>query len=273
MRLRSSAQFAALLIGCTGDVYASVVTALGVAARRVLEADPRSGAEQALVEEFDVILCAARVAFGQFGFLETLHREDPRLTSRVILVAPPGERDLVIARLEETGRYNTCLFTPVEPAIVLEIARTGFVVLPWSIPIPRARGTPPATGTPTTSSARVLLIDDSPEAQSLASASPPGTFTIDVTDDPWTALDYLEGDPHDLILCSASLRAGTTPVYRLLWNAHPELKPRFLLVASPSQLRDVGAASRSRTLVERPLTAERIAEALQRVASPRPEPS
>lgn len=260
-RVRSGAQFAALLVGCTGEVYRSVVAGLGVAARRVIESDPRVGAERALAEEFDVLLCAARVAFGRLGFLQFLHAQDPFLVPRVILVAAPRERDLAIARLEESGRYNTCLATPVDPALILEIARTGFVVLPWSIPVPPARGTLAAQRATEPSAPRVLVVDDHLETQALDTDSPRADFKIDIAQDPWTALDYLALEPPDLILCSASLKAGTTPVYRLLWDAHPELKARFMLVASSQDLDDGRGRQR---LVQRPLTRERIAEALGR---------
>jgi hypothetical protein len=137
-RVRSGAQFAALLVGRTGDVHHSVVRALGVAAHRVVERDPRAGAERARTEEFDVLICASSVAFGRLGFLETVYRQDPFLVPRVILIAEPGERDLVIARLEQSGRYNTCLTTPVDPALILEIARTGYFSEPSpAAPAPR----------------------------------------------------------------------------------------------------------------------------------------
>lgn len=260
-RVRSDAPFAALLVGCTGEVYRSVVTGLGVAARRVIEPDPRLGVERALAEEFDVLLCSAHVAFGPLGFLQLLRAQDPSLVPRVILVAAPRERDLAIARLEESDRYNTCLATPVDPALILEIARTGFAVWPWSIPIPRARGAPAAQRAAEPGPSRVLVIDDQLETQALDTDSPGADVEIDIAQDAWTALDYLALEPPDLILCSASLNVGTMPLYRLLWDAHPELKARFMLVA-PSQ--DLGDRGGRHLLVERPLTRERLAEALRR---------
>lgn len=261
-RVHAAAPFATLLMRCTSEVHRSVVTALGIAARRVSESDPRIGAARALAEVFDVLLCSARVAFGPLGFLQLLRAQDPFLVPRVILVAEPRERDLAVARLEEIGRYNTCLATPVDPALILEIARTGLVVLPWSIPVPRARESLAAQRAAKSSPPRVLVVDDHVETRALATDSPRSDFEIDIAQDAWTALDYLAVEPPELILCSASLSVGATPMYRLLWGAYPELKARFMLVA-PSQ--DPGNRGRRR-LVERPLTRERIAEALRRRA-------
>jgi hypothetical protein len=63
----------------------------------------------------------------------------------------------------------------------------------------------------------------------------------------------------DLVVCSATAREGSTPVYRLLWNARPDLKARFVLLASPEQ-----APEGRRGVVLRPVTAATIAAALAR---------
>ena len=166
-------------------------------------------------------LCSARVAFGQLGFLQFLQRagplsrleSDPRRGTR--------ERDLTIARLEESGRYNTCLVTPVDPVRILEIARTGVVVLPWSIPVLPARGTLAARREPEPRPPRVLIIDDDEEAQALDTDSQRANVEIDIAHDAWTALDYLALKPPDLILCSASLKAGTSAAVSFAMECAP----------------------------------------------------
>lgn len=258
-RVRSSAPFAALLVGCSEEVYRSVVTGLGVGARRVVESDPQAGVARAMTEEFDVLLCAAHVAFGPRGFFDSLRAQDPLVASRVVLVAASGEYELTLAQLEDMGQSNTCLTMPVAPSLVLEIVRD--LLAPWRLPIPSVEvgaSKRPAGSSPP----RVLVIDDPRETEALISESPRGRFVLEVTDNPWTALDRLALDPPDLILCSTSLKAGSTPLYRLLWNANPPMKARFMLLATTSRVGEDRASQRR--LVERPLTTERITEALRR---------
>jgi len=262
-RVKSNGQFAVLLVGCSRDLYRAVVSGLGVDARRVVESDPRVAAERALAEQFDLILCAKKVAFGAEGFLDLVQAGDPFVMARVILVVAPEERAPAVARLEFRRRYNTCLTTPVDPETLLEIATTGFVVLPWSMPVPSARGALAAQHAARSGPVRVLIIDDDVEAVALDYASSEGRFRLEYASDAWTALDGLAAEPRPaLVLCSASLLVETRPLYRMLWDAHPELKPRFMLIASPHAASEIQSPSR-RLLFERPLTRERLEEALR----------
>jgi hypothetical protein len=77
--------------------------------------------------------------------------------------------------------------------------------------------------------------------------------------------EHLASDPPDLVLCSASLRTGRTPLFRLLWTAHPELKARFVLIVSPEDLHAPLTPARQRIAVQRPITADVITQALRRL--------
>lgn len=265
-RVSSSSQFAVLLVGCSKELHRAVVSGLGVGARRVVESDPRVAAECALAEQFDLILCAKKVAFGPEGFLDLVQAGDPFVMARVILVVAPEERAPAIARLEFRRRYNTCLTTPIDPETLLEIATTGFVVLPWSMPVPSARGALAAQHEVRSGPVRVLIIDDDVEAAALDHPSSEGRFRLELASDAWMALDGLAAEPRPaLVLCSASLFVGTRPLYRMLWEAHPELKPRFMLIASPHAASEIQPPSR-RLLFERPLTRDRIEVALRQRA-------
>jgi hypothetical protein len=268
-RVRANACFSALLVDCSSDVYAAVVTALGAGARRVIETDPLVAAEKALSEEFDLILCPARVAFGRNGLLCRIHEHDSFAASRVVLIASPGEHALVMANLDELGCFNTCLSPPVEPEMLLELARTGCVVLPFTIPIPVPR---PESGGVQSSKATersILVIDDDIGTRILVVAMGNPSMKMTVTDDAWEALDQLAASTPDLILCSASLRVGRVPLYRLLWGAHPELKSRFVLIVPRDDLTPSAIQGRERPIVRRPLTREIVQWAMERFGAAR----
>ena len=80
-----------------------------------------------------------------------------------------------------------------------------------------------------------------------------------VTADPWAALDCLDREDPDLVLCSVTLRVGDQPLYRLLWDAQPEIKARFMLIAPPNT-----AARPTAALVGRPITPDILQSALDR---------
>jgi CheY-like chemotaxis protein len=255
-----SAPFAALVVGTDPEIHHAVIEALGVGARRVLVHDPVVALNHARVEAFDLIICSADVAFGSNGFLDRLRREDAFLASRVVLVAKPEKRDVTIALAEEMGSFNTCLTKPLDPSLLLEIARTGGVVLPWNIPVPPARPERDALGS---SRRRVLVVDEDPKTQALSDEAGAEGIEIVVTHDPWRALDELRAGPPDAVLCSATMRVGSTPMYRFLWASHPELKSRFvLIVAAEGPPRSV-KPGQEQLLLTRPLTRETITALLR----------
>jgi DNA-binding NarL/FixJ family response regulator len=151
--------------------------------------------------------------------------------------------------------------------MLLDIARTNLVMLPWTMPVPPVRPPPPATANASPAVRSVLLVDDDVSTLLLAETMiGKGTgLEVIATDDPWTALDHLASNPPDLVLCGASLRAGRTPLFRLFWTAHPELKARFVLIVSPDDLHAPLTPARQRIAVQRPITADVITEALRRL--------
>lgn len=80
----------------------------------------------------------------------------------------------------------------------------------------------------------------------------------------WEALDAIGAAPPDLVLCSASLRAGSTLVYRLLWDAHPELESKFALIVPPDAVPPHGLG---RGAVEKPVTIDVVRALLDRMTA------
>ncbi|MCA9587863.1 MAG: hypothetical protein KC657_21215 [Myxococcales bacterium] len=264
-RMRAGAPFSALLVDCHDDAYAATVTALGAGARRVLERDPSVAVRTALAGGFDLILCPARLAFGTHGFLRRVHAEDVVVASRVVLIAAPSERRLVLASLDALDAFNLCLSPPLDPPTLLAFARSDCFVLPFHIPVLPPRGSTPALVTPSTAPRRVLVIDEDVRTHGVVEAMRSAAFEATATDDPWVALDALDASPPPhLVLCSAAMRMGRVALYRALWDAHPELKSRFVLVLEEDGTPESIAPSRERPLTSRPLTVHSVEEALER---------
>lgn len=260
-RVQPGSQHAALLVGCSKAIVRAVVAGLGADARVVVASDAGVGAEHALGEELDLILCARDLAFGPEGLLDRVGAVDPFVAARVILVGAPEEQAPARARLQFRNRANGWLSTPIDPETALEVATTGFVVVPWSIPLLPTKGSPPPPTDTKSAELRVVVVDED-DGGDLVSGSSDG-LRVDVASDVWSALDALAAWPRPaLVFCSASMRVGERPIYRALWAAHPEIKWRFVLIASPHVAGDVDVPSR-RHLVERPVTRERLVTALR----------
>lgn len=116
---------------------------------------------------------------------------------------------------------------------------------------------------------RVLVVDDDPTTAMLLASMQGSPMEVTVTSDEWEALDHIAAGAPVLVVCSVSLRTrGGTPFYRLLWNAHPELKQRFVFIAradaGPASASAPASASSGRAppVVERPITRDVIARLL-----------
>ncbi|MBX3204547.1 MAG: hypothetical protein KF764_05730 [Labilithrix sp.] len=254
--IRATRDVSVLIVGSDSELYATAVTAFGVAARRVIEPGPLAAIPTALRESFDVILCTAPVAFGPERFLYDLRARNALVASRVVIVAKEEEAAHTLQELDALGCFDNCLVSPIDPELLREVVRTGCVVLRFAIPVPPARAAPRSGAAVRR---RVVVVDDDVTARLIASSSVDDSLEIVVADNAWDALDAIATRPPALVLCSSSLRAGTTLVYRLLWDAHPELKARFLLIVPP------GAAAPDRgsqTAVERPVSVAAIDAAL-----------
>ena len=112
---------------------------------------------------------------------------------------------------------------------------------------------------------RVLVVDDDPTTAMLLASMQGSPMEVTVTSDEWEALDQIAAGAPALVVCSVSLRTrGGTPFYRLLWNAHPELKQRFVFIARADAAPASAPASSGRAppVVERPITRDVIARLL-----------
>jgi CheY-like chemotaxis protein len=260
--------FRVLIVDADVEVYRTIVTALGVGAERVVEPNPVGAFMQARAQRFDLIVCDARLAFGGNGFLRMLHTADPTGASRVLLVAHEGERDLLVTSLDELHCWTSFLCRPIDVDALLEIVRTGSIIQSWRIPVPPPR----AAGEPKTDASgaarRVLVVDDDPTTAMLLASMQGSNVDATVTSDEWEALDQIAAGTPDLVVCSFGLRTrGGTPFYRFLWNAHPELKQRFVFIARADAAPASTTSGRAPAVVERPLTRDVIAELVERFAS------
>jgi CheY-like chemotaxis protein len=257
-----SVDFHALIVDADPDVHRAIVTALdGDGFRAVVEADPIEAFRRARERHFSLIVCDARLAFGGNGFLRMLHASDPTSASRVLLVAHEGERDLLLRSLDELHCWTSFVCRPVDVETLLEILLTGSIIQRWRIPIlsPRTPSEPKST------TKRVLVVDDDPTSAMLLASSRGSAIETTVTFDEWEALDAIAPSAPVLVVCSVSLRTrGGVPFYRLLWNAHPELKRRFVFIASADSAPASTTTGRGAPVVERPLTREVIAKLVER---------
>jgi CheY-like chemotaxis protein len=262
------AGFRVLIVDADADVYRTVVTALGVGADRVIETNPLEAYTKARAQHFDLIVCDARLAFGGNGFLRMLHTSDPARAARVLLVAHDGERDLLVSSLDELHCWTSFLCRPIDADALLEIVRTGAIFQSWRIPVPGPRESAKPQTVRERAARRVLVLDDDPTTAMLLTSMQGGTVEPTVTRDEWEALDHIAAGAPDLVVCSLSLRTrGGTAFYRLLWNAHPELKQRFVFITRADAAPASTTSGRAAAVVERPLTRDVIAELVERFAS------
>jgi CheY-like chemotaxis protein len=251
--------FLVLIVDADVDVYRTVVDLVGVHAEALVETNPVEAVAMARAQYFWFILCDARLAFGGNGFLRMLHSADPARAARVLLVAHEGERDLLVSSLDELQFWTSFLCRPIDIDALLEIMLTGAIIQRWRTPIPSPRRDQVAR--------RVLVVDDDPTTSMLLASMRGSATHVTVTSDEWEALDQIAAGTPDLVICSVSLRTrGGTPFYRLLWNAHPELKQRFVFIARGEAAPASTTGGRAAPVVERPLTRDVIAALLERFA-------
>jgi CheY-like chemotaxis protein len=256
--------FQVLIVDADVDVYRAIVTAFGAGGDRIVEADPFEAFRRARSRRFDLMVCDARLAFGGNGFLRMLHASDPMSVSRVLLVAREGERDLLVRGLDELHAWSSFVCRPVDVDTLREVVRTGSIIQSWCIPVP-----PPRTASaPKDVTKRVLVVDDDPTSAMLLASSRGSAIETTVTSDEWEALDAIAAGAPVLVVCSVSLRTrGGIPFYRLLWNAHPELKQRFVFIARADAAPASTTTGRAAPVVERPLTRDVIATLVEQFAS------
>ena len=113
---------------------------------------------------------------------------------------------------------------------------------------------------------RCVLVDDDAEIRSLLPGYLDGFgFTVTALADGRALRRELAAAAPDLVVCSVGLKTvGGTPVYRLLWNAHPELKTRFVFVAQAATQPLSNRANAP--VVERPITRAVVESLAQRVS-------
>lgn len=255
------AGFRVLIVGNDVDLYEAVVAAFGPTAERVVEASPFAAFWKARDEGFDLILCDARLAFGRDGLLAQLVAARSDAARNVVLLAHEGERDLLIASLDELGRWNSFLCKPADGDTLREILRTGSVVQRWTIPVLPARK-PPGPEPPPDITRRVLVVDDDPATAMLLGSTPDAPLQVVVTTDEWEAVDQVGAPELALVVCSVTMRTrGGAPFYRLLWNARPDIKQRFVFIARADA---VPASGPGAPVIERPITRDVISSLVER---------
>lgn len=234
-------------------LHAALEGAFGAASKPEIEPDLAAAFTAAQREPHHLILCDARLAFGSGGLLAQLYAADREAARRVILVAHEGERELLLTNLDELGVWNSFLCRPVDAATLRELLDTGSVVQQW------ARSALPEGTLPPR---RVLVVDDDSTTAMLLAATG-SELEATVTSDEWEALDHLADEGLDLVVCSLALRTrGDTPFYRLLWNARPDIKRRFVFIARADAA--PVSTSAAMTVVERPLTREVVLKLVDR---------
>jgi DNA-binding NarL/FixJ family response regulator len=257
----------ALIVDSDSEVHRAVQTALGQTAECVVEPDTFTAFWKAKKERFDLVLCDSRLAFGRQGFLGQL-LEAGVPARHVVIVAYEGERELVVTSIDELRCWNSVLCRPIEPETLREILDTGSIIQRWRIPVlsprqPRAAGAREA-GTVR----RVVIVDDDATTQMIFRSKGDDPLEVLVTTDEWEAVDLVRADEVALVVCSVSMKTlGGTPFYRLLWNARPDIKRRFVFIARPDAVPSSAAAGRAAPVIERPLTREAIQELVERFAS------
>jgi CheY-like chemotaxis protein len=228
---------------------------------------------------YDFVLCDARVAFGEWLLLSVAKRLG---VERQVVVAVNLEE-----RADAAGRgrrYAACLIKPVGPdvlraireSIVLQVDPTEPVLLddapaptsavaatpaPRPPPVARPPGpSPPPPAREPTRRARVLVVDDHPATEALGREWSADLYVV-VTADPFEALEKVAHDDLDLVACSAALKTRDgQPIYRLLWNARPAIKSRFVLIFGPDAMPASVRDSRLRAALPRPVTLGKLAE-------------
>ena len=261
-------RFRILFVDADVEVYRTVVPQFGAGAEGVIETNPVEAFTKARAQFFSLIVCDARLAFGGNGFLRMLHDHDPARAARVLLVAHEGERDLLVSSLDELHCWTSFLCRPIEVDALLEIVLTGSIIQRWRMPIPPPRKPAVVEAQRGSVARRVLVVDDDPTTAMLLASMQGGSLDATVTSDEWEALDHIAAGAPDLVVCSVSLRTrGGTLFYRLLWNAHPELKQRFVFIARAEAAPTSTTSGRAAPVVERPLTRDVIATLLERFAT------
>ncbi len=213
------------------DAYRAVSRVFGVRTGHMLEADPERAWGLASTRPWDLVLCSAKLAFGRRGVVFRLAQQSRSAAASVVLVLREGEHELLLANVAELGLWNSYLLRPVDPT-ALELTRRGdWVVWQWQAHLPAYLPpvAPSAEGPQPTTRRKVPVIDDDLESHALVGKDP--TIEVVLTAEPWVALDAIEAGDVDHVLCNGSLRTeGGVPIYRLLWNARPEIKPRFAFI-------------------------------------------
>jgi CheY-like chemotaxis protein len=247
-----------LIVDADLDLYGAVIEAFGAGAH-VSETHAKAAADLALAGGFDVLLCNPRLAFGRDGFHTCVSLADKKRADAIVFVATEGEQELLTADLKTLDAVHSYLTKPVDPEILRLVFEDAIVLQQWNVPALA----PPLYGVPKeqrASQRRVLVVDRDPASDLLASVADAG-FVAVVTDDEWEAIDCASAEDTELVLCSATLRTrGGKPFYRLLWNARPDIKSRFVLILDPE------TAPPSSAAVTRPLTKQKIADLLARYA-------
>jgi DNA-binding response OmpR family regulator len=115
----------------------------------------------------------------------------------------------------------------------------------------------------------VLVVDDDRTTEILfAAAAPNAEADVSLATTPMDAFEHVVSRPVDLLIVSATMRSdGGEPFYRMLWRLKPELKGSCVLVTPPdARSASVAPASSPRRVVERPLTGDALARAIEAFA-------
>lgn len=241
-------------------------------ASRVFVESVQSAIDAMLAKSFDVVLCHGGFAFTERGLLHRLRALDEVIANDVVVLVSHGTLPRALDDLRTKGFRNRVLEKPILSSDLARLAL--WLHTPFTIPVhtpraslkqateppkarPGARPQPKPSPSPprvAASTMRIVIVDDDPYTARLADPSPDsGAAAIVVTSDVWEALELVADPKTSLVACSATLRGPSGPLYRALWNARPELKARFFLIADAKEAPP--SSQERRHLLMRPLNA------------------
>lgn len=266
----------ALLVATDGSLVDVVQAALGPDGYCVRVGAIVEAVKKAFSTPFELLVCAAPLAYGPGGFVTRIADFDRIAATRIVVIAEPGDQRLASHLADRHKFLNPTFLTPVEPEELARWVSREWPPPDWAerfpdrlawlaggqLPVP-SRSEPPQQPSKERKPFRVLIIDDNPATASFVERTRAlQAFRILFADDGWSALDLASSDRFDIAICSANMRMQTGDlVYRFIWNVRPASKRRFVLIGEREAVESMPESTRRpRRLVERPLTEALLVE-------------
>jgi len=262
----------ALLVAANERLVATVQAALGPNGQCVRIDDVVEAVNRAFSVPFELLACAAPLAYGPGGLVTRIADVDPLGAGRVVVIADVADPRLASHLADRPKFLNPLLLTPADPSELARWVSREWPPPSWAEQLAEPRASRAGDARSAASEANdasqparegkplcVLVIDDDPStAAFVAQARDSKAYRLLFAEDGWSALDLATSDDFDLAICSATMRMPTGDlVYRFLWTVRPASKTRFVLLGDRVAATSIPppSANRARLLVERPLTA------------------